>query len=174
MKVSVVIPTLNGGKDLVSCAQSLASQNFCYQWELIIIDSNSDDNSLSEVEKILHERSVDINIVKIDRKDFQHGGSRNKAISVAKGEIICLLTQDAIPRDDMWLQELINPFFEEQDIVGTFGRHKPHQHHPRLLSKNLKHHFDYMSSMRIRKIDDLDFYQKNEQHRQFLHFFFKQ
>ena len=85
MKVSVVIPTLNGGKDLVSCAQSLASQNFCYQWELIIIDSNSDDNSLSEVEKILHERSVDINIVKIDRKDFQHGGSRNKAISVAKG-----------------------------------------------------------------------------------------
>ena len=48
IKASVIIPTLNGGKLFIKVCNSLIEQNFNDHWELVIIDSGSSDNSLSD------------------------------------------------------------------------------------------------------------------------------
>lgn len=171
MRVSVVIPTCNGGDKFVSCTESLVDQEFDQSWEVVLIDSESTDGSTEKVCQIFKESNLPFKLIRIAQKDFQHGSTRNDAIAESKGEIICLITQDAIPANRQWLHELTLPFFTDQKIVGTFGRHLSHKNHPKLLSRNLDLHFDYMNLQSNRFITDRSSYDNDEKLRQYLHFF---
>ena len=50
--------------------------------------------------------------------DFSHGRARNLGAREAKGEIVVLLTQDAVPADRAWLARLLEPF---ADAAGRRG-----------------------------------------------------
>lgn len=171
MKASVIIPTFNGGKLLAECAHSLVRQEFKYKWEVIIIDSRSTDDSIGNITKIFSANKIPHQIISIPSEEFQHGASRNLAISQAEGEIVCLLTQDAIPANSQWLNELTKSFFEDEKICGVFGRHIAHEGHPRLISRDLCNHFDYMNTQKVRFISNKETYENNTTLRQFLHFF---
>lgn len=171
MKASVIIPTLNGGELLVQVARALAIQEFKYKWEVVIIDSGSVDDSTGNVSKIFSNSKIPYKIIRIKSKEFQHGASRNLAISEAQGEIVCLLTQDSIPANSQWLNEITKCFFEDENICGVFGRHIAHKGHPRLISRDLSRHFDYMNTQKVRFISNQEIYNTNPSLRQFLHFF---
>jgi rhamnosyltransferase len=171
MKVSVIIPTCNGGPTFVRCAKSLVKQKFDHPWEVVIIDSESTDGSVEKARQVFSESELPSTFIRIDRKDFRHGPTRNDAIARSSGDIICLTTQDTIPENKSWLYELTLPFFTDRKIVGTFGRHLAHKHHPKLLSRNLARHFDHMNLQSNRFITDRSSYDSDEKLRQFLHFF---
>ena len=48
IKTSVIIPTFNGGDLLLEVCKKLLFKTIKIHWEIIIIDSESSDNSLSE------------------------------------------------------------------------------------------------------------------------------
>ena len=171
MKASVIIPTLNGGELLVQVARALVMQDFKYKWEVVIIDSDSVDDSTENVSKIFSDSKIPHKIIRIKSNEFQHGASRNLAISQAAGEIVCLLTQDSIPANSQWLKEITKCFFEDENICGVFGRHIAHKGHPRLISRDLSRHFDYMNTQKVRFINNQETYDTNPSLRQFLHFF---
>ena len=171
MKASVIIPTLNGGELLVQVAQAIVKQEFKYKWEVIIIDSDSVDDSIRKISKIFSDSKIPHKIIKIKSNEFQHGASRNLAISQAEGEIVCLLTQDSIPANSQWLNEITKCFLEDENICGVFGRHLAHKGHPRLISRDLSRHFDYMNTQKVRFINNKETYNTNPTLRQFLHFF---
>lgn len=171
MKASVIIPTLNGGELLVQVARALVVQEFKYKWEVVIIDSDSVDDSTRNVSKIFSASKIPHKIIRIPSNEFQHGASRNLAISKAEGEIVCLLTQDSIPANSQWLNEITKSFFEDENICGVFGRHIAHKGHPRLVSRDLSRHFDYMNTQKVRFINNQESYDTNTSLRQFLHFF---
>ena len=110
-------------------------------------------------------------IKSIKQKDFKHGHSRNKAIQNCTGEIIALLTQDAIPVNNTWLSNLIFPFETDSKIAGVFGRHEAYKSHSALLKRDIKNHFLNMEDLTIREIFDYGEYNENEKIRQKLHFF---
>jgi len=171
MKASVIIPTLNGGELLVQVARALVMQEFKNEWEVVIIDSDSVDDSTENVSKIFSDSKIPHKIIRIKSKEFQHGASRNLAISQAEGEIVCLLTQDSIPANSQWLNEITKCFFEDENICGVFGRHIAHKGHPQLISRDLSRHFDYMNTQKVRFINNKQTYDTNPSLRQFLHFF---
>jgi len=171
MKASVIIPTLNGGELLVQVARALVVQEFKYKWEVVIIDSDSVDDSIRKISKIFSVSKIPHKIIKIKSNEFQHGASRNLAISQAEGEIVCLLTQDSIPANSQWLNEITKCFLEDENICGVFGRHLAHKGHPRLISRDLSKHFDYMNTQKVRFINNKETYDTNPTLRQFLHFF---
>ena len=74
----------------------MCSQKVDFNFEILLIDSSSTDNSLINVEK--DER---ISIYKINQSDFQHGKTRNLAVTLSKGEYVAFLTQDAIPSNQI-------------------------------------------------------------------------
>ena len=90
--VSIVIPTYNGGKILLDCIEMLFKQDVDFNFEKLIIDSSSDDKSVQSINN-----DKRISNYSINQKDFQHGRTRNLAVSLSKGEYVAFLTQDAIP-----------------------------------------------------------------------------
>lgn len=91
--VSIITPMFNSSRFLELSIQSVMSQTY-NNWEMIIVDDCSVDNSVQIVESFIKN---DPRIVLIESKTNSGPGvSRNMAIDYAKGEIIAFLDSDDI------------------------------------------------------------------------------
>lgn len=136
-KVSVIIPTYNGGKLFHRVLEAAASQETDFEYDVLVIDSSSTD-STGEFAAGFGGR---VRCEVIDQRDFQHGRTRNTGIRMTDGEVIALLTQDALPQDRHWLRELVSPFALE-GVAGAIGRHRAYPHHNGLVSRDIELMFD--------------------------------
>ena len=170
MKASVIIPTYNGGNFLVEVINSLINQQFTEKWEVVLIDSESTDGSISKISSLASKNSIKLKVIKIDRRNFSHGVTRNEAIFQCSGEFIALLTQDSVPADKYWLQQLINGF-DRDEVAGVFGKHKAHKYHPRIIARDLDRHFHLMSQKEYRTSREWFQSKHDLQKQQLLHFF---
>jgi len=96
-KVSVIIPAYNNAKFLPETIESVLKQTFA-DWEIIIVDDGSTDNTQEVVAMYLQNHPGKIKYFR-----QENGGTaqaRNRAIKESKGEYLGLL--DA---DDLWLPE---------------------------------------------------------------------
>lgn len=106
--VSVIIPTYNRCEYLRTTINSLQEQNFLKdEYEIIIVDNNSTDNTPEVVEKCNREggkKAVYIKELNLGLHNARHAGAK-----VAKGEILAYVDDDVIC-DKNWLSELIKPY----------------------------------------------------------------
>lgn len=102
--VSIITPNYNCGRfvaEAIKCVQQQTYQN----WEMIIVDDCSTDNS---VEVIKEYASADKRIIFIqNEKNSGAAVSRNKALKVAKGKWIAFLDSD-----DLWVHEKLEKQIE--------------------------------------------------------------
>lgn len=119
MKVSVVIPTLNGGDRFKEALPRIMSQKLEHEFEVVCIDSGSVDGTAEFA------RSLGARVVLIDKRSFNHGLTRNQGIQASEGEIIALTVQDALPMDEHWLSPLVSCLMEEEDGAGAYSRQLP-------------------------------------------------
>jgi len=117
LAVSIIIPTLNGGKYLGKLFGILQGQSVSPA-QILVVDSSSQDNTL----KICGAFGVDI--IQIDAGTFDHGGTRNLGASKAKGDILVFMTQDALFKDAEGLENLIRPL-DDPKIAASYGRQMP-------------------------------------------------
>ena len=82
--ISIIIPVFNTGKYLSECLDSLLNQGL-ENYEIIIIDDGSTDNSAEIIEKYSNSYS---NIINIYQKNNGQGSARNKGLKIAQGEYI--------------------------------------------------------------------------------------
>lgn len=94
--ISVVIPLYNKEKQIVNTLHSVLRQTF-QNFEIVIVDDGSTDNSVQEVKKV-----HDVRIRIIHQKNAGVSAARNKGIEEAKYDLIAFL--DA---DDEWNQEYL-------------------------------------------------------------------
>lgn len=90
--ISVVLPVYNGDKYIKDAVTSVLNQTF-KNFELIIINDGSTDNSLSIIKRIMKE---DKRIKLIDRHNRGLVFSLNEGISLARGEFIVRMDADDI------------------------------------------------------------------------------
>ena len=86
--VSVVIPVRDGERHLGSLLTALRREQ---PDEVLVIDSGSRDRSLEIA------RAAGVEILEIEASEFGHGRTRNLGAERTSGELICFLTQDAVP-----------------------------------------------------------------------------
>lgn len=118
MNISLIIPTYNASPYLPSLLGKLAAQTI-KDFELIIIDSSSTDNTL-ETAEFFHAKTFTI-----PKEDFDHGGTRNAGAKKARGDILVFMTQDAVPADEYSLENLVEPLSSNNEIAAVFGRQLP-------------------------------------------------
>jgi glycosyltransferase involved in cell wall biosynthesis len=112
--VSVIIPCYNGEKFIGEAIESVLNQT-CKNWELIIVDDKSKDNS----KKIVQKYTTNNKIILIEHK-YNKGiaKTKNTGIANATGKYIAFLDQD-----DIWLQQKlelqIKCFEEESNDIGV-------------------------------------------------------
>ncbi len=120
-KLSVVIASYNAEKTIEVCLRSLENQKTAWDYEIIVVDSSTDDTN-----KIVEERFPEVNLYRFSERKFP-GGARNYGISKAKGEIIAFTDTDCII-DKNWINKIIEAhktYPEHPAIGGTVGNGNP-------------------------------------------------
>lgn len=115
--VSLVILTYNGKPHLEALFRSIERQSL--KPELIVIDSESIDGTRDFLAQ------NEIPFTTIPKGEFDHGGTRNLGLSLAKTEIVAFVTQDVILDNADSLELLIKPLFSDDDTAMSYGRQLP-------------------------------------------------
>jgi len=136
-KTSIFIPTKNAGEDFHKILQQISIQKE-KNFELIIVDSGSTDNTLKIAEQF--KEKFPIKIYEIKPEEFGHGKTRNLSIEYAKGEFIVFLTQDAIPYNDFWLSSLLENF-KDSKVAGVFSKQVPRKNAREIEKFQLNYYF---------------------------------
>ncbi len=116
--VTVFIPTYNGGETFKRVIAGVFSQTTSFPYEVLIIDSGSTDGTLDVIAE------YNVRLIKIPSREFNHGLTRNLAVREAKGKIVALLTHDAVPYDDTWLENLVSNF-DDPEVAGAYCHQLP-------------------------------------------------
>lgn len=148
MDVSVVIPTLDAEREIEDLLRILESQSL-KPIEVLVVDSESEDHTVAVVQ-----RHDGVRILQIERRDFNHGVTRDMALRETTGDFVCFLTQDAVPASDDYLARLVAPMIEDPDIALVSGRQLPKADARRF--EQLVRSFNYPDSPSVRSKKDLE------------------
>jgi len=110
--ISIVIPAYNEEKLLPMCLEALKNQNFLGTYEIIVVDNNSSDNTMSVIKK------YQVKSIKEARKGVSF--ARQAGFLAARGAIIASTDADTIvPKN--WLSKIYDSFQKYPQIVGVTG-----------------------------------------------------
>jgi rhamnosyltransferase len=168
LTVTVVILTKNPGPIFRRVLSSVISQVTSFKFDILVIDSGSNDGTLEYLANISDAR---LRTLTIPASDFGHGKTRNFAISQCNGEFIAMLTHDACPASNHWLEELISVAKVNPKVAGVFGRHIAYESANPFTAHELDLHFKSFKSKDTYGIEDHERYKNDQGYRQFLHFF---
>ncbi len=129
-KISIVIPTLNGGKYFQDLLQKLSRQVADCEYEIVVIDSGSTDGTIDAATK------AGCKVLRVAPREFNHGATRNKAIEASSGEFVVLMTQDAEPANEFLLWWITRPFSDDT-VAGVFARQSPRPDADPITKRNL-------------------------------------
>ena len=118
-KASVVVLTLNAGPGFAETLDGVFAQKTDGDFEVVVLDSGSTDGT----REIARARGADVHAV--PGSGFDHGATRDLGVSLAGGEYVALLVQDAVPLDDRWLAAMIEALEDDPLVAGVYGRQVP-------------------------------------------------
>jgi rhamnosyltransferase len=147
--VSILIPTYNAESSLGTLLDVLSRQRLSL-FEIIVVDSSSSDNTLSIA------KSYGVKTYVIPKHEFDHGGTRSFMATLAKGDILVYLTQDALPLNDTSISKLVSTMLGDERIGAAFGRQVPHRN-ATPFARHLRA-FNYPAQSYTRTIQDRERY----------------
>lgn len=109
MKISIITATYNRADTIRDTIESILSQQF-QNWEHIIIDGVSNDNTLEIIKD--YEQRYKGRLKLISEPDKGIYDAMNKGIQLASGEIIGILNSDDFYTDSLALIHIVNAFNE--------------------------------------------------------------
>lgn len=117
LKVSILLPTYNRAALLPKCIESVISQTY-KNWELIIADDGSSDNTPEEARKL---QRLDPKII-YHRSEDNVGlpQNRNISLSLASGDLIWFIEDDMILKNDC-LERLVETWNDIKKSDGDLG-----------------------------------------------------
>ena len=109
MRVTIVIPFYKGFNLIKNAITKLDNQKTSFEYDILIINSSEPAYNVQ-----LLNLSKRIKVIAIDSKSFNHGATRNLALTNTSSEFLVYTVQDAIPLNENWLEFLIQPMIEYQ------------------------------------------------------------
>lgn len=116
VKFSIVMPAYNVEKYIDKAIQSVINQSYT-NWELIIVDDGSSDNTWALIKQY---RDVRISSIKSKNNGVSH--ARNIGLKKATGDYIVFLDADDYLED--WTLKKVNQELRKKDVdvlIGTFN-----------------------------------------------------
>lgn len=148
--LSVVIPTLNAAGEIDELLTIIEAQTL-RPFDILVVDSSSEDDTADKVAK--HPR---VDFVRIERKDFNHGSTRDMALRRTTGDFVCFLTQDVVPASSRYLEMLVEPLLDDSSVALVSGRQLPKANARRF--EQLVRDFNYPDTPSVRSKCDLKKY----------------
>jgi len=114
--LSIVIPVYNEEKTIKEVLESLPKNNLI---EIIVVDDNSTDNSLDEIEKIRNRKKI---ILLQHKRNRGYGNALLTGIKYSKGRIIVTMDADG-QHNPFDILSLIKPVFEGEADISVGSRY---------------------------------------------------
>lgn len=135
MKISVIIPTHNRSDALRLTLERLAAQNFDGEWEVIVANNNSTDDTDEVVRAWQQKFPVPLRLVQ--EKTPGAGAARNTGARVAAGEYLIFIDNDILTEPDFiqrhlhaleqnpnsWIMgQIVNLPEQENSVFGKYRK----------------------------------------------------
>ena len=116
-RVSIIIPTRDGGSRLERCLKSIARSTY-KDFEVLIVDNGSKEEKTYKVYRSWRDR-LPLRVLQLNI-DFNFSRLVNCGVAASKGDFMVLLNDDTelISPDD-WIQEMLG--YAEKDEIGCVG-----------------------------------------------------
>ncbi|NVM52213.1 MAG: glycosyltransferase [Candidatus Helarchaeota archaeon] len=117
MKISIVVPTYNEAKGIEKFLKQFDKQTLPRkEFEIIVVDGDSTDNT-----REIAQNYADVVII---QKSKGVGGARNDGVEIAKADIVATTDADIII-PNFWLEQIVNHFEKNKDLILLFGANHP-------------------------------------------------
>ena len=125
VETSVIIPFKNAGATLKSCLAGLMNQKY-RAFEVILVNNNSVDSSLSIVEDFTRDYARSFKIQIANETKPGASAARNRGVDLARGEYLAFTDADCVA-DPCWLAEITEAFDSAQvgAVAGNIKGYQP-------------------------------------------------
>lgn len=138
--LSIVVLTKDEQDNLPECLDALLAQLDHERDEIIVVDSASSDRTV-EIARAYEARPASCVRVDAHATNISFGAARNRGITLAKNDVIVMLSADATPDPDWALA--LRRALRNADIVYGRQRHAPTRMNAATVSRGLRyHHFE--------------------------------
>jgi glycosyltransferase involved in cell wall biosynthesis len=111
--ISVVIPTLNSGRYLSECLQSLIIQDYPRELlEIIVVDGGSQDQTLDIARQYGAEQVLENLLVTGE-------AGKARGVSHATNDLILMVDSDNVLVGDTWLRQMVRPIMEDPSVISS-------------------------------------------------------
>jgi GT2 family glycosyltransferase len=120
IRATVLIPAYNAAETIRATLSSLQAQDFTEPYEIIVVDSSSD-----QTPRIIADEFSSVRLTHLEQQT-DPGTARNLGIVQAKGEIIACIDADCVAPPD-WLRRMVTEQRAGHQVVGgTISNGKQH------------------------------------------------
>ncbi len=116
-KVSIIIRVKNEERWISTCLKNINEQNY-KNFEIIIVDNNSEDKTIEKAKQFNIEKIVNID-------NYLPGKALNLGIKNCNGDYVVCLSAHCLPIGDSWLETLVKCLEEDEKYAGVYGRQEP-------------------------------------------------
>jgi rhamnosyltransferase len=169
-RVSVVIKTYDDGERhrrapedrrsgpvlvgyLVETLAALGRQTLAPQ-EVLVVDSSRGDGIIRALEAPEAKIAIPVRRIPLPSQEFSHPRALNLGIHEASGEIISILSGDATPANERWLESLIMPLSNSR-VAGTCSRQIPRPGVPQSKAEQFRIWWRYRKQASFQRKDPL-------------------
>lgn len=152
-RVDVIIPLYKPGKELLALLGRLQEQTVAINR---IILMNTEEKYF---EQLVYETPFQekygrlVDVYHLSKREFDHGGTRRRAVEKSDAEIFVMMTQDAMPADGQLLERLLEPLSQEKTAVA-YARQLPAEDCN--VIERYTRQFNYPEESRIKTSADLE------------------
>ena len=115
--VSIIIPTKNGLSDLTTCLDSLHKKTQYPDYEVIVIDNQSDDPQvLAYLDR--EQQAGRLRVLRY-REPFNHSAMNNLAVASSESEYVVFMNNDVDLISQAWMETLIATAELDPSIAGV-------------------------------------------------------
>ena len=117
--VSIIIPNKDHIDDLENCVNSILSLSTYKNYEIIIVENNSEEKQTFNYYKQIEKENNNIKVVTWEQKGFNYSAINNYGAKYANGEYVLLLNNDIEIITPEWIEEML--MFAQRNDVGAVG-----------------------------------------------------
>ncbi len=147
--VDVIIPTYHSDEKLNRLLTMLYRQTVKPNQVILLhtIEAEGREQKLPRIE------GSNISVIPIEKKDFDHGGTRKYGASLSNADILMFMTQDAVPADEHLIEHLLAPYADPW-VSATYARQLADEGVG--LIERYTRHFNYPKQSRVKSAEDME------------------
>lgn len=154
MTVEVIIPVYRPGEAFWRLLRMLKKQTYGPVQVMLLVTESGEDFAQIAMQCVEERKELpQIRLIKIAQEHFDHGGTRHLGAMNSQADILLYMTQDAVPRDEYLIEEMVQAMETHDKVAGVYARQLPASDCNPI--ERYTRQFNYPSKSRIKTKADL-------------------